>query len=443
VTVIDQTNATGTTTIDGDRTLRRIAIRLIPFIVLLYVVNYIDRANISFTRSPMQADLHLSDSQYGFAAGIFFFGYVLFELPSNMALHRIGARRWIARIIISWGIVAACMTFVRGVTSFSVLRLLLGAAEAGFMPGIILYLSQWFPARQRAKAFGLFLTATAISGVIGSPLSAHVLQMNGFLGLHGWQWVFLLEGCLCLPLGIATLCWLTDKPSDAKWLSPAEAAWLEAQLRADTPPDAHHDAAGMLHALGDRRVWLLCIPYFMLISGLFGFIFWAPSLITDHTGGWLTVVPYLVAAVMMVLIGRSSDYFGERRWHVAGCAIIGAVGIAGSALCPNTPLVIFTLSLAAIGIWGSLGPFWALPTDFLRDEGAAAGIAVINSLGCSAGIVTPWIIGLIKQKTGGFGGLYFVAGTLVIGAISVFAIKPTRKSPVGFDVIGATGEVDI
>ncbi|HET6247033.1 MAG TPA: MFS transporter [Tepidisphaeraceae bacterium] len=416
---------------DAKRTLRKIAFRLIPFLFLLYVVNYIDRANISFTKKPMQVDLNLSERAYGFAAGIFFLGYTLLEVPSNLALQRFGARRWIARIIISWGIVAACMTFVRGATSFSLLRLLLGAAEAGFMPGIILYLSQWFPARQQAKAFGLFLTSTALSGVVGSPLSAHVLKMDGMLHLHGWQWVFLLEGLACLPLGLLTLYWLPDKPTSARWLSPAQAKWVEAELEADAPA-GHHDAGGFFHALRDRQVWLLTIPYFCIISGLFGFIFWAPSLITDHTGGWLTAVPYLVAAVMMVVIGRSSDLLNERRWHVVACAIIGAVGMAASALCPNTPLVIFTLSFAAIGIWGSLGPFWALPTAFLRGKRAAAGIAVVNSVGCTAGLVTPWVIGAIKQSTGGFSGLYFVTGTLMLGALSLCCMNLTggeKKAP--------------
>ena len=373
----------------------------------------------------MLADIHLSDAQYGFAAGIFFLGYALLEVPSNLALQRIGARRWIARIILSWGIVAAAMTLVRGATSFSVLRLLLGAAEAGFMPGIILYLTQWFPARQRAKAFGLFLTSTALSGVIGSPLSAYVLKMDGLLHLHGWQWVFLLEGLVCFPLGLLTLRWLPDRPGDARWLSPSEAAWLEAEL----PPILRRPSRceRRSHALADPRVWLLTLPYFCIISGLFGFIFWAPSLITDHTGGWLTAVPYLVAAVMMVVIGRSSDRMQERRWHVFGCALIGALGMAASALCPNTHLVIFTLSFAAIGIWGALGPFWALPTAFLRGEAAAAGIAVVNSIGCTAGFVTPWVIGAIKDKTGGFGGLYFISATLMAGAVLVLFVKKDSR----------------
>jgi ACS family tartrate transporter-like MFS transporter len=406
----------------GDRLLARVAWRLIPFLFLLYVVNYLDRANISFTKKPMQADLKLSETAYGFAAGIFFLGYAALEVPSNLALRRVGARRWIARIVFTWGLVAAGMALVRGKTSFSLLRALLGAAEAGFMPGIILYLSNWFPARQRGKAFGLFLTSTALSGVIGSPLSAHLLKLDGVAGLHGWQWIFLIEGIACMPLALLTLRCLPDHPSDASWLSADEAAWLEGQLAAEGPAHSAHDRRDFLAALRDRRVWLLSALYFLLISGLFGFIFWAPSAITDHTGGWLTAIPYCVGAVTMVLIGRHSDQAAERRWHVAGCALLGAAGMAATALCPNTPLALVTLSLAAVGIWGCLGPFWAIPTSFLRGDAAAAGIAIINSIGCTAGFFIPYLIGRIKDRTGGYQGLYLVAATLLAAAFVVQAV---------------------
>jgi ACS family tartrate transporter-like MFS transporter len=409
----------------GDGILSRVAWRLIPFLFLLYVVNYLDRANISFTRKPMQADLKLSETAYGFAAGIFFLGYALLEVPSNLMLRRFGARRWIARIVFSWGVVAAGMALVRGKTSFSLLRALLGAAEAGFMPGIILYLSNWFPARQRGKAFGLFLTSTALSGVIGAPLSAHILKLDGLAGLHGWQWIFLIEGIACMPLALLTLRCLPDHPSEARWLTTGQAAWLEAQLAAEgSRRTGHqgHDRRDFVAALRDRRVWLLSGLYFLLISGLFGFIFWAPSVISDPTGGWLTAIPYCVGAVTMVLIGRHSDKVAERRWHVRGCALTGALGMAATALCPHTSLALATLSLAAVGIWGCLGPFWAIPASFLRGDAAAAGIAVINSIGCTAGFFIPWLIGRVKDVTGGYQGLYLVAATLFTAAFVVGAV---------------------
>jgi ACS family tartrate transporter-like MFS transporter len=421
--------ATPRSPIAGDRLLSRVAWRLIPFLFLLYVVNYLDRANISFTKKPMQADLKLSETAYGLAAGIFFLGYAALEVPSNLALRRVGARRWIARIVFSWGLVAAAMALVRGKTSFALLRALLGAAEAGFMPGIILYLSNWFPARQRGKAFGLFLTSTALSGVIGSPLSAQLLKFDGLAGLHGWQWIFLIEGIACMPLAWLTLRCLPDHPADARWLSPEETAWLDDQLTAEGSAHAAHDRRDFLAALRDGRVWLLSVLYFLLISGLFGFIFWAPSAITDHTGGWLTAIPYCIGAVTMVLIGRHSDKTGERRWHVAGCALLGAAGMAATALCPNTPLALVTLSVGAVGIWGCLGPFWAIPTSFLRGDAAAAGIAVINSIGCTAGFFIPSVIGRIKDHTGGYEGLYLVAAALLAAAFVVQAVarEPVRE----------------
>ena len=424
---IEYQSVTTTLPITGDRLLARVAWRLIPFLFLLYVVNYLDRANISFTKKPMQADLKLSETAYGFAAGIFFLGYAALEVPSNLALRRVGARRWIARIVFSWGLVAAAMALARGAASFSVLRALLGAAEAGFMQGIILYLSNWFPARQRGKAFGLFLTSTALSGVIGSPLSAYLLKLDRLAGLHGWQWIFLIEGIACMPLALLTLHCLPDHPSEASWLSAEEAAWLEGQLAAEGGTHAAHDRRDFLAALRDGRVWLLSALYFLLISGLFGFIFWAPSAISDHTGGWLTAIPYCIGAVTMVLIGRHSDHSAERRWHVAGCALLGAAGMAATALCPNTPLALFTLSVAAVGIWGCLGPFWAIPTSFLRGDAAAAGIAVINSIGCTAGFFIPFLIGRIKDRTGGYQGLYLVAATLLAAA---FVVQAVAREPI-------------
>lgn len=419
--------------INGSAVIGKITRRLMPFLFLLYVVNYIDRANVSFTKQAMQRDLHLTDSQYGFAAGIFFLGYALLEIPSNLALRRFGARRWIARIVLSWGLVAAAMALARGSTGFAALRALLGAAEAGFMPGIILYLTQWFPRQHRARAFGAFLTSTALSGVVGSPLSARVLKLDGALHLHGWQWVFLLEGLACAPLAAATLWWLPDSPREAQWLSAPERDWLARQLAAEHHAGSHN-LHHLRHALAEARVWQLAALYFLLISGLFGFIFWAPDVLRDHQGGFITAIPYAVGALAMILIGRRSDARDERRWHVAGCALIGGVGMAAAAFSHRPVAGVLSLSVAAVGIWGCLGPFWAMPTAFLKGNAAAGGIALVNSIGCTAGFVTPYVIGLIKQRTGQFGGFYFVTALLLAGAVLALLQKsPPDPRPLHFE----------
>jgi len=409
----------------------KITRRLIPFLCLLFIVNYLDRTNVAMAKLQMFGDTNLNDKSYGFGAGLFFLGYFLFEVPSNLVLHRVGARRWIARIMISWGILSAAMMFVRGEKSFYMLRFLLGLAEAGFFPGIVFYLMAWIPAAQRSRILAAFLTSTALSGLIGSPVAGLLMKMEGIGGLHGWQWLFLLEGLPAVGLGIAILAsnLLPDRPADANWITSEERLWIENELARDHSREQVNHVSDLRAAAADGRLWLFSAIYFMLIMGLYGFIYWAPTIVKSFTHGddfhvgLVTAIPYLVAAVSMVMIGISADRSGRRRWHVAGCAVIGAIGIAG--LCNSVRPVwgIVALCVAAIGIFGTLGPFWALPTRYLRHTAAAAGIAIINSIGALSGFVAPSVIGWAKQTTGRFtAGLLVVAASLLAGAILILLV---------------------
>lgn len=402
--------------------------RLIPFLFLCYVFAYLDRVNVGFAKLQMLSDLKFSETIYGLGAGIFFIGYFLMEVPSNLALHRFGARKWIARIMISWGIISAAMIFVKTHTMFYILRFFLGVAEAGFFPGIILYLTYWYPASRRSKITALFMTGIPIAGVIGGPLSGWILQrFHNVNGMPGWQWLFLLEAIPSLVTGVVTFFYLNDRISDAKWLSQDEKAMLERGLANETSKIEVHNASG---AFKSSRVWVLCACYFGIIMGLYGISFWLPSLIkasgiTDELNiGLLTMIPYGFAAVAMVMIGRSSDRTKERRWHVAVPAVIGAAGLALSTLVPHQPaLAVLTLSFATVGILGALCQFWSIPPAFLGGAAAAAGIALINSVGNLAGFVSPYVVGWIKDATKSTDiGLYCIALSLIIAAAIVLTI---------------------
>jgi ACS family tartrate transporter-like MFS transporter len=414
--------------------LRKITLRLIPFMFLLYILAYLDRINVSFAALRMQKDLGFSDAVYGFGAGLFFVGYFLFEVPSNLILEKVGARRWIARIMISWGLISSATMFTRGRLSFYFLRTLLGLAEAGFFPGMVLYLTYWYPARHRARAVAAFLTATAVAGVVGSPISGLLLKLDGVGHLAGWQWLFLLEGVPCIPVGVLVLFLLPDSPAHAKWLTPEERRWLSNELAAESH-HAPHTLRTLSQSLADPRVWLLSLLYFLLVCGLYGFSLWVPKIIKtvsaapDATVGLLTAIPYSAAAIAMVLIGRHSDQTGERRVHVAACAVGAAVGLAATPFCPTTPAALAALSLAASGIWGSLGPFWVLPTSFLHGTARAAGIATINSLGCLSGFAAPALIGYLRDKTQSFTpGLLALAATLLSAAVLVLLLPSSSDA---------------
>ena len=403
--------------------------RLIPFLFLLYVVAYLDRVNVGFAALEMNRDLGFSAAVYGLGSGIFFISYTLLEVPSNLMLARLGARIWIARIMLTWGAVSVAMAFVHDAFTFYVLRFLLGAAEAGFFPGIILYLTQWFPARERARAVALFMTGTAIAGVIGGPISSALLLLDGMAGLHGWQWLFVVEGIPALLLAPVVWRRLDDRPETAAWLSPPERAWLTDTLAAEGAQrhGAHHDLRG---AFLSGRLWALALIYFCLVLAFYGVSFWLPQIVQQLSHypsavvALISALPYVVAAAGMVVVGARSDRTGERRWHVAGPALIGAAGfVAAATVPPSVVLSVAALSVAALGIWGAMGPCWALPTAFLRGRAAAGGVALVNAVGNIGGFVGPTLVGYAREATGSFAtGLWVMAGALVVGAALTIAL---------------------
>ncbi len=403
--------------------------RLIPFMCFLYFLNYVDRVNIQFAKLEMNKALGLNDAQYGLAAGIFFVGYCLFEIPSNLILERVGARRWIARIMISWGIVSTCMCFLTGAKSFYTLRLLLGFAEAGFFPGMVLYLAHWVPAYARARALAWFLTSTALAGVIGSPIAGLLLGFNA-LGLAGWQWLFLLEGIPTIIFGVVTWFVLVDRPTDARWLTDDEKQILTHRMSKERAVDGHVQHLG--RAMTDPMVWLMSAYYGFLIFGFYAINYWTASVIKEVSGrstlvvSLLSAIPFVAASVGMVIAGIVSDRTGWRRGVVAFCTLCGC---AGTFLCSQTDSValrITGLSLAAAGIWATLGPFWAMPHLFLRGAAAAAGVALINSFGnLMGGFVGPTVVGRLKEATKSFhAGLLLVSAVLLVGLCLTPFLRP-------------------
>ncbi len=408
----------------------RVSRRLIPFLLLLYILNFLDRVNVGFAALDMNRDLGFGPAVYGFGAGVFFLGYCLFEVPSNLALYRIGARLWIARIMVTWGLAASAMMLVHTPWSFYLLRFLLGVAEAGFFPGIIFYLTYWYPARERARAYAWFLAAIPVCGVIGGPISGALLGLDGWLGLRGWQWLFLLEGIPSVLVGFAVLRLLPDRPRDARWLPPEEADWLERRLAEEGADRIAHHGESLRQALRNPMVWWLGLSYFLLVVALYGFALWLPQLVkasgdfSNFEVGIITAVPYAAAAVGMVLVGRSSDRSGERHLHLVLPALTGAVGFFAATRTGSTWTLVAALCLCAFGVLGWLGPFWALPTAFLRKQAAAGGIALINSMGAVGGFVGPYLIGEIKERTGEFGpGLLVLAGSLTAAAAIVLGLR--------------------
>jgi ACS family tartrate transporter-like MFS transporter len=406
--------------------------RLLPFLFVLYVVCFLDRVNLGFAALQMNRDLGFSPAVYGFGAGVFFLGYVLFEVPSNLVLARVGARRWIARIMITWGLIAAAMMFIRGPLSLYALRFLLGAAEAGFFPGMIYYLSRWYPAAERARAIARFMVAIPVSGIVGGPISGALLGLNGWLGLAGWQWLFLLEGLPAVLLGFVVLAFLTDGPEEATWLTPSEREWLSARLSAERNECERRHGLGVVQALTNGTVWQL--GALILLSNAFGVYvlgLWLPQIVrslggmSDLAVGIVTAVPNLVAAVAMVLVGAHSDRSGERLLHIAAVATVAGVGFVASALLHSPPLVVVALSLAAAGAISSHGPFWTLPSRFLTGSAAAGGIALIVSIANLAGFAGPYIMGLLRGASGNFrSGLLSVGLATLTGA--VLAIRLTH-----------------
>ena len=415
-----------------DELYARVSRRLLPVLLLGYIAAYLDRVNVGFAKLQMLQELHFSQSVYGLGAGIFFVGYFLFEVPSNLFLHRIGARRWLARIMISWGIISAAMMFARTPAWFYILRFLLGVAEAGFFPGVIFYLTQWYPSQRRGRVVALFMTGIALCSVVGSFLSGWIMQsLDGLNGWAGWQWLFLLEAAPAVAVGGYILWGLTDNIAAAHWLDDEEKSVLATNLAQDT---AHVSPGSLANALRDRRVWFACLIYFCAMTGLYGISFWLPTIVSEmgikkpFQVGVLTAIPYAVAAVGMVLMGRSADKHGERRWHFAVSAALAALGLVLSVLLASQPLAALgALALATFGILSAAPLFWSLPTAYLRGGAAAGGIAVINSCGNLAGFLSPYVVGWTKELTGSTAlGMYYVAGFLLLGGILMVAGVPAK-----------------
>jgi len=414
---------------------RKVDLRLLPYLFALYVVAYLDRVNVSFAAQGLSRDLSFSSSVFGLGAGMFFAGYVLCEVPSNLILRRVGARLWIARIMVTWGLAACAMSLVHAQWSFYTLRFLLGVAEAGFLPGVIYYLTLWYPPKRRARAVALFMAATPVAGVIGAPVSGLLLDLHGAAGLSGWQWLFVLEGLPAVLLGFSVLRFLPNGPAEAAWLAPAESAALTAELaHGMAEADTRTMRRIILDLLRSRQVWLLGTAYFALCVGMYGLVMWMPTLIGEVLGtastslrvGLLSAIPYLGGAVGMVLVGRHSDATGERRWHTAGPLFVSAAGFALSLLPPpglHGPWwSLGCYTIATIGLWGLLGPFWTIPTGLLTGAAAAGGVALINSVGNVGGFVGPTLVGMVRDATGShILGFLSIAVIMALGGCCILA----------------------
>ncbi|MEO6185666.1 MAG: MFS transporter [Steroidobacteraceae bacterium] len=418
--------------IDEPMLYRRLRWRLLPYLLLLYVVAWFDRVNISFAALQMNADLGFSSAVYGLGGGIFFLGYALFEVPSNLILARVGARRWIARIMVTWGLVSVAMMFVEGKWSFYALRFALGVAEAGFLPGILYYLSQWFPKAERARAVSWFMLGIPLSTVFGGPLAGMLLGLNGWHGLAGWQWLFVLEGIPAVVLGVVTWLWLPDTPRDVRWLNAAEQAHVAKRVAdEDATTRARNAGANSLYtALVHPTVWLLAFVLFACQCGSYGLTLWIPQIVRGLSGqsdlvvGFVSAIPYIAATLAMLYVGASSDRSGERFMHVALPSFIGAAGFAASAFLISPVAGMMALTVAAMGDLCTRGPFWALPSRFLSGSALAAGIALINTAGSLGGFVGPTMVGYVREATGGFaGGLLLLAALLVCAGIGTLLLR--------------------
>ena len=406
-------------------TMRKVAWRLLPFLLLLYIVSWLDRVNVGFAKLQMRPDLGFSETAFGLGFGFFFFlSYALCEVPSNLLLARFGARVWIARIMITWGIISVCMMFVHSLWSFYLLRFLLGAAEAGFLPGIIYYLSHWFPRSYRAKAVSWFMIGIPLSVVFGAPLSGWIMQnLDEYRGLHGWQWMFIIEGAPAILLAFVVLGFLTEKPSEARWLSEAQRNWLSQRIEAEHVEAHSRHGLELAAALKHPVVWLLAIVMFCCQTGSYGLTFWVPSIVKGLSGysdmevGFFTAIPYVAAALGMVLVSMSSDRTGERFLHVAIPSFVGAMGFIAVGMLASPILAMAALAVAAVGDYCTRGPFWAMPGKFLTGRALAGSIALINAMGAFGGAVGPSIVGWLKDTTGDFvAPMTFLSGVLVVGA---------------------------
>ncbi|HEX4366771.1 MAG TPA: MFS transporter [Rhodopila sp.] len=404
--------------------MRKIYIRLLPFAVLTYFLAYVDRINVSFAGLTMRGDLHMSATAFGFAVGTFYWGYFIFEVPSNIVLEKIGARIWIARIMITWGIFAGLTATVTGSTSFGIVRFLLGASEAGFFPGIILYFTYWFPSYHHARIVSAFLVGLPVAVAVGAPISTAILGLNGLFGLSGWQLMYIAEAIPTVLIGVLTLFVMTDRPEQAKFLTEAEKHWLTTKLASERKAKEAVKTFGMIQAMFDPKVMLLSLNYFGIVVASLGVLIFVPQIIKSigNSGnmavGWLTMIPYICGTVSLVVWGRISDRMHERRYNLLGACLLAAVGLFIAGYMMGTWWSMVGLSLATMGFYGTKGPFWAMPPMFLTGTAAAATIAWINSIGNLGGFFGPWYVGVMKDVTGSYaGGLYGLALLCLISAL--------------------------
>ena len=411
-----------------ERTIAKVTARLVPFLVLCYFVAYLDRVNVGFAALTMNKDVGLSASAFGFGAGIFFLAYFIFEVPSNLFLERVGARKWIARIMFTWGLISGATAFIGGETSFFIVRVLLGIAEAGFFPGIIFYLTLWFPAVYRARIIGYFMAAIPLSTVIGAPISGLLLGMDGLMGMKGWQWLFIIEAIPALLMSVAVLFYLTDRPAEATWLEPDERAWLAARLQLERTKRETVRHYSVVQALLNPKVLALSLVYFGAVSTNYGLSFFLPQIVkafgvSNLQAGFITALPYVVGVVSIVWWGRHSDRTLERRYHLAFPLFVASACIAISTMLDDPTMKMVALSIAGFGIFGCLPVFWTFPTAFLSGAAAAGGIALINSIGNLAGFAGPYAMGRIKDLTGSYtGGLLSLAAAGLMAMIIVLVV---------------------
>jgi MFS transporter, ACS family, tartrate transporter len=424
----------------ADRTRRRVMLRIMPYLFALYIIAYLDRVNVGYAALTMKGDLGFTDEVIGLGAGIFFIGYVLLEIPGTILVEKWSARGWIARIMISWGIVAILMGFVHTKTQFYSLRFILGAAEAGFFPGIIIYLSHWFRYTDRAKAVAMFMAAISISNIIGSPLSGLLLGTN-WLGLAGWRWLFIIEGAPAIIFGVITIFYLTDRPHQASWLADDEREWLTSELERENRVKQGAHASGLLQtilqAFRHREVILLTLAYFFMVTAVYGLNFWLPTMVKKLSGSsnlvvsLISALPYCVGLISILLVGWSSDRTQERRWHTALAMMTTSAGLLLSVAAGNwIVLAVLMFCLAAAGTSGYLPGFWALPTSFLTGTAAAASIGLINSIGNLGGFTGPFVVGYLSRATGSFfGGVLYLSMSALTAAGIILSLRATKQKP--------------
>lgn len=427
-------------------TMRKVYLRLLPFAIVTYFFCFIDRVNVGFAALTMNKDLGLTASMFGFAAGAFFWGYCLFEVPSNLIMEKVGARLWIARIMITWGILSGATAFCTGPYSFLVLRFLLGVAEAGFFPGLVLFFTYWFPDRHRARIVAGFYVALPVAVMTGAPISTALLGLDGLQGLAGWQWIFIAEAAPTVLLGIAVLFYVTDRPAQARWLSAEERIWLTAIIDDERRRIEARRKVSLLRSFFDPKVLLLSLNYLGMVTAGYGVVFFVPQIIkqlglTNMQVGWATMIPYFCGAVSVVTWSWISDRMGERRWNLFWACVVAATGLVVAGLFSGTYGALIGISIAAVGLNGKQGPFWSMPSMFLTGTASAAGIAWINSIGNLGGSIGPFIVGWIKDSSGSFaGGLYCLAGfALMSAAVAALGLNIPRATAAREKMSLATG----